>query len=310
MFPPDKRARGWAVLVKVLEILTAVLTHGIWLAVVIPIVAEGWATRPPIWPAHQFNPLTELGLAYEDTAFEAADGLTLRGWFIPAASANAPAIVYAHGAGRDQRSGLSIVPALHQAGYSVLLFSYRDHGCSDGDGRGITYGYHESQDVDSAVRFLCQVKQASHVGVIGYSVGGSSVLLSAARNPDIEAVVAVAPFADAMEIWMANRPAFLPHAVLNWMRMVVEWRKGISLAAVRLTDWIRQIAPRPLLLIQGSRDERIPLVQVQQLFAAAGQPKDLWLIEGETHESIYTRGLEARLTEVTAFFDRAFRSED
>jgi len=293
-------------LLKTLGTLTRVLTSGILLAVVTPIVAESWATRPPILPAYGLNPLTELGLAYEEVDFKAIDGLTLRGWFIPAMSADAPAIVYAHGAGRDQRSGLSIVPALHGAGYSVLLFSYRNHGHSDGDGRGITYGYRESQDVDSAVRFLRQVKHVPHIGAIGYSVGGSSVLLSAARNPNIEAVVAVAPFASALEVWAANRPMFLPRIALDWMRIVVEWSKGISFAAVRLTDRVRHIASRPLLLIFGSRDERIPLSQMQQLFDAAGSPKTLWLIEGETHDSIRTHGLETHMAGVVAFFDEAF----
>ncbi len=293
---------------RVLESLTALLTGSVLLAVLIPVVAESWATRPAILPRSGLNPQIDLGLAYEDIAFHATDGLTLRGWFIPAVSAHAPALVYAHGAGRDQRSGLPIVPALHQAGYDVLLFSYRDHGHSDGDGRGMTYGYRESQDIDSAVLFLRQRKRACHVGVIGYSVGASSALLSAARNPDIEAVVAVAPFASALEVWAANRPAFFPPLALDWTRRVVEWRKGISLTAMDLGRLIPRIAPRPLLLVHGTHDERIPLSQVQRLFTAAGQPKSLWLIPNATHGSVRTYGLETRMAEVIAFFDEALRS--
>ncbi len=292
-------------LLMTLGALAAVLASAFLLAVVIPIVAESWATRPQTCSGDAETPWSQLGLTYEEAAFPSADGLTLRGWFIPAQSAHAPAIVYAHGAGRDLRSGLSIVPALHRAGYHALLFSYRDCGHSDRHGRGLTYGHGESEDVDSAVRFLLQVKGVREIGVIGYSVGATSALWSATRNPQIGAIVAVAPFKPA-EIWAANRPALLPRSALAWMQRVVEWRKGISLEAIDLTRLIPRIAPRPILLIHGSHDERIPLSQVQELFAAAGKPKALWVIQGETHGSIRSHGLEMYLTDVIAFFDRAF----
>lgn len=289
--------------------LTAFLTSGVLLAVVFPVVAEALATRPPFPPTAHSNPLAVLGLAYEEVAFPAADGLTLRGWLIPALLPDAPAIVYAHGAGQDQRSGLSLVPALHEAGYTVLLFSYRDHGHSEGDGRGITYGLREGQDIDSAVYFLRQAKCICKIGVIGYSIGASSALLSAARNPDIQAVVAVAPFASAREVWTANRPSFLPHFVLNWIRRVVEWHKGISLATIELPQLVSRIAPRPLLLVHGGQDERIPVSQAEALFAAAGPPKALWLLDGETHQSIRSHGLEAHIDRVIRFLDEALQPD-
>ncbi|MGQ9492203.1 MAG: alpha/beta hydrolase [Anaerolineae bacterium] len=303
----NEQRKGYFMPLSICGALTALLTSSVLLAVVFPVIAESWATRPPFPPTSSVNPLTAFGLAYQEVAFRAADGLTLRGWLIPAKSPDAPAIVYAHGAGQDQRSGLSLVPPLHQAGYTVLLFSYRGHGYSDSDGCGITYGYRESQDIDSAVRFLQQTKRVLRVGVIGYSIGASSALLSAARNPGIQAVLVVAPFASPWEVWMANRPAFLPRFVFDWIRRVVEWHKGISLSAMDLTTLVTCIAPRPLLLVHGSSDERIPLVQVQRLFAAADQPKSLWLIEGETHGSIRSHGLEANIAEIIRFFDEAFR---
>ncbi|MGC8787585.1 MAG: alpha/beta hydrolase, partial [Anaerolineae bacterium] len=134
-------------------------------------------------------------------------------------------------------------------------------------------------------------------------------LLSAARNPDIQAVVAVAPFASAREVWMANRPSFLPYFVLDWIRRVVEWHKDIDMAAIDVTQLVSHIAPRPLLLVHGNCDERIPLAQVEQLFAAAGQPKALWLIGGETHGSIRSHGLEANMERVIRFLDEAFRGD-
>lgn len=294
---------------RALKALTATLAGGALLLATVPTLAELWATRPPAFPRQGVNPLTELGLPFEDVAFPAEDGLTLRGWFIPAESATAdtPAVFYAHGSGRDQRSGLSLVPGLHEAGYHVLLFSYRGFGQSEGNGRGLTYGAGESQDVDSAVRFLCEEKGIEKVGAIGYSVGAVSVILSAARNPDIEAVVAVAPFACVSDVWTANRPALLPGFVLNWTLQLVEWRKGFSRSDACAVDVIGSIAPRPLLLMHGTRDGHIPLSHAQRLLAEAGSSSTFWLIEGETHGSIRTHALEERLPEVVSFFDVSLR---
>jgi len=279
------------------------LAGGWLLPIAILLASEMWATRAPTFPRESDNLLTGLNLAFERVAFPAADGLMLRGWFIPTDQPDAPAILYAPGSGRDQRSGLPLVPTLHKAGYHVLLFSYRGSGLSDGNGKGLTYGYGESQDVDSAVEFLRRVKGVRRIGAIGYSVGAVSVILSAARNPHIEAVLAIAPFACVSEVWISNRPPLIPSFVLDLMLRLVEWYKGFSRADACPVEVIGHIAPRPLWLIHSIADEHIPLAQVQRLFSAAGQPKALWLIEGESHDSIRQWVLEDHASDIVAFFD-------
>ncbi len=49
-------------------------------------------------PIEQDCPPDRFGLAYEEVTFPAADGLTLRGWFIPAERSTARGtIVFCHG---------------------------------------------------------------------------------------------------------------------------------------------------------------------------------------------------------------------
>jgi len=295
------------VFLKALRIAMSALAGGSLLPVAAMLVSEMWATRAPTFPQESDDPLTELNLPFERVAFPAADGLTLHGWFIPTDQPDAPAILYAHGSGRDQRSGLPLVPTLHQAGYNVLLFSYRGFGLSDSNSRGLTYGYGESQDVDSAVDFLHRVKDIRQIGAIGYSVGAVSVILSAARNPHIEAVLAIAPFARVSEVWTSNRPPLIPSFVLDLMLRLVEWRKGFSRADICPVEVIGRIAPRPLWLVHSTADERIPLAQAQRLFSAAGQPKSLWLVEGESHDSIRKQALEGHASDIVAFFNAALQ---
>ncbi|MGD8623618.1 MAG: alpha/beta fold hydrolase [Anaerolineae bacterium] len=267
------------------------------------------ATLPPFFPREPINPQTEWNLPYQDVAFPTSDGLTLRGWFIPAGQTDAPAVLYAPATGHDQRSGLSLVPAFHAAGYHVLLFSYRGHALSDGPSWGFTYGDAESEDLDAAVRFLRDTKGVGRIGAVGYSAGAVSTILSAARNPRIEAVVAVAPFNCVAEAWHTSRPALMPAFVLDWMLRLTETRKGFSREEVCPVEVIDHIAPRPLLVIHGTDDRRITEKQVRRLFGAAGEPKTLWLVEGATHSGIRSPVLDQLAPNLIAFLDGALHDQ-
>jgi dipeptidyl aminopeptidase/acylaminoacyl peptidase len=274
-----------------------------------PIVGEAIATLPPAFPQNTANPLTEWGVPYEDVTFPTSDGLTLRGWFIPGhqpkAADDARAILYAPATARDQRSGLSLVPTFHEAGYHVLLFSYRGHALSDGKRGQFTYGDAESRDVDAAVQFLTEVKGIRRISVIGHSVGAVSAILSAARNPQIDAVVAVAPFNCVTEVWRTSRPAMVPSFILEWTLWVTEKIRGFNSDQVCPLEVVDRIAPRPLLVIHGTDDRRITEGQVRRLFSAAQMPKSLWLVQGATHDGIRSPVLDELAPDVIAFLDAA-----
>jgi dipeptidyl aminopeptidase/acylaminoacyl peptidase len=262
---------------------------------------------PPIFLEEVDTPLSQLGLPYEDVTFPTTDGLSLRGWFVPADRPEAPAIIYAPATRNDQRSGLSLVPAFHQAGYHVLLFSYRGHALSDGRRLQFTYGDAESRDVDAAIRFVQDTLGVRQVGVIGHSVGAASAILSAARNPVVGAVVAVAPFNCVAEIWQTSSPSWVPDVVLNWTLWVAEKTRGFQREEVCPLNVVDQIAPRPLLLIHGTSDQRITEEQVRRLYAAAAEPKSLWLVQGATHGGIRSPVLDELAPDVIAFFDGALQ---
>jgi dipeptidyl aminopeptidase/acylaminoacyl peptidase len=294
-------------MLKILKIAAGVLVGASLFTLVGPIVGETIATSPPPFPRKAFNPGTELGLPYEEVAFPTADGLTLGGWFIPAEQPDAPAIIYAPATRHDQRSGLSLVPAFHEAGYHILLFSYRGQGRSEGKKGAFTYGQAESRDVDAAVRFLHEIKGIGRVGIIGHSAGAASAILSAARTQAVGAVAAVAPFNCVTEVWYTSRPPFVPGFILDWALWVAEKRGGFDRKDVCPLDVVDQIAPRPLLVIYGTSDRRVTEAQVRRLFAAARAPKTLWLVPGATHSGIRSPVLDELAPQVIAFFDAALR---
>jgi fermentation-respiration switch protein FrsA (DUF1100 family) len=52
---------------------------------------------------------------------------------------------------------------------------------------------------------------------------------------------------------------------------------------VRAQNFVRDLAPRPFLIIQGDADESVPIDQTRALFDRAGEPKELCIFEGAPH---------------------------
>lgn len=272
-----------------------------------PVLGEMVATMAPFFIGKQERDLIELGLVYEGVEFPTTGGLILRGWYFEAEQEDAPAILYAPATSHDQRSGLSLVKPLHAAGYHVLLFSYRGHGASDGDPFGFTYGAEESKDIDAAVEFLRNKKGITRIGAIGHSAGAVSIILSAARNQAIDAVVAASPFSSIDDVWQHNRPKIMPKALYDFTMYLSEVRKGFSRHQVRPIDVIDQVSPAALLLVHGSEDRRVSYQHTLQLYESASFPKQLWVIEGASHSGVRTPGLDNNAGELIHFLDSALK---
>ena len=314
---PEFRRRAWqnngeetyalsGLIWKITASLGGMTVGAFSIFIAVSLVLETWLTRPPVYRADESG-AEKLGIPFETVEFPTDGGLTLRGWFFPAGYKEAPAIIYAHSSGHDLREGLPLVSALHGAGYHMLLFSYRGHGFSDPTGKGHTYGYTESKDISAAVRYLKGRRDVGSVGVIGYSLGASSAILSAASSPEIRAVVAVAPFACPKDLWYANRPLFIPVPFLEVVLRLAELQKGIRLDALCADEAARRLPPRALLLIQGTEDQYIPMEQTEKILRAAESSWTLWLIEGAGHKEVLGLGLLRRQQELLTFLEAALR---
>ena len=158
------------------------------------------------------QPLTRTpadhGLAFEEVAFTATDGVPLKGWFVPAGAEKGPAVVFVHGwlwnragnaAGRVPFTDrdvdfLPATKALHDAGYHVLLFDLSNHGES-GKRPPLTMGRWEARDFNGAVRFLRTRSDVdgARIGALGTSAGANTVMYAIPDGPPVKALLAVQP---------------------------------------------------------------------------------------------------------------------
>jgi alpha-beta hydrolase superfamily lysophospholipase len=252
---------------------------------------------PPDGPASP----GDLGLDYEVVRFTTDDGVTLSGWLIPAGRETRTAVILMHGFSGNRLPELAaFVPWLSER-HHVLQFDFRGHGQS-GDGL-VTLGAHERFDVAAAVRFL-ESRGLGPIALYGVSMGAAIAIVSAPDLP-VAAVVADAPFAELHHPIAARmREIGYPLADVG-ARLVV---LGASLRArSRLTDPIRavpRIAPRAILLIAPREDRLISWRQSARLHEAAGEPKELVVVDGAAHAEAYAVDPAAYRERVLGFLDR------
>lgn len=220
----------------------------------------------------------------ETVTLSSSTGITIVGTFFPGYSR--ATIVVSHGYGNNQNEVLPLAAFLQRAGFSVFTYDMRSRGGSGGD--AITMGALEQYDLVSVVDYLVTRPDVDpeQIGALGISLGGAVSIMAASRDLRIKAVVDDCGFSD---IASATDTAFehfigLPAFPFSPIAVTIsEWRIGQSVSRSRPVDVVGQIAPRPLLIIHGLADREVSPDHSVRLFAAAAEPKELWLIEGAGH---------------------------
>ena len=232
-----------------------------------------------------------------------ADDQRLAGVHVPGPDPARPlAVVLAHGftLSTAKQGVRTVIEGLaRHAG--VLAFDFRGHGGSSGYS---TVGEQEVLDCDAAV---AEARRLGYADVVtcGWSMGGSVVLRHAALHGGVDAVVSVS----ALSRWF-----YKDTAAMRRVHWAIETRLGRLVARRALgtrissagwdldalpeapVDVVARISPTPLLLIHGDQDHYFPVEHPQALYAAAKEPKRMWLVPGFGHaESAATPELLDRL---------------
>jgi len=235
------------------------------------------------------NP-SALGLKFESVRF-ASGPLTLRAWWIPAARPTKRCILVCHGVSSNRGQFVGVAPFLHRAGFNVLIFDFRGHGTSDS--HTTSFGWHESQDVRAACKYL-QARGQSRIALYGFSMGGAAVNLSFhprhAREPAfdraVRAVVVDSTFARLSPL-VVQQMAFLPRLLRPILAWALSWcslyEVGVRTEQIAPVEVVARVSPRPLLIIHGDADKLVPLQQSRELFQAAREPRQRVVVHGAEH---------------------------
>lgn len=226
---------------------------------------------------------SDVGIAsYEDVQFITPDGLTLKGWYLP--PQNGAIVIFVHGHADNRNEFLDESALVTDQGYGALLFDLRNHGVSEGT--VTTLGLSETIDVVSAVSFVRSRAADAKIALFGHSMGAGASLLAAAKTPEVDAVIVESPYTsleDNISDGVRSLTGLPPFPFAPLVVFFCEQETKINIHTVRPIDVISQISPRPVLLIHGELDTTILVRNSHDLYTAAKEPKQLYILPNVGH---------------------------
>jgi fermentation-respiration switch protein FrsA (DUF1100 family) len=260
-------------------------------------------------PERQYRAIPlDYGIICREVVFQTADGLKLKGWFLPAQDTSGiansiigrmvpvpqelkpkarlyttlddsrrPTIIICDGDAGNMTQLIFYGYHLFTRGYNVLLFDWRGFGeSSDWPTEQDRLCYAEFiVDYDAAIDFVKRQSEVDtmRIGVMGFSTGAYlSFAISAKRN-DIAAYVGRAlltSFADILPLLRKASPDrhFLAPENYPSELLPVNAAKKLSI---------------PVFLIVGEKDNRTPVWMSKKIADELMGPKELWIVPNAEH---------------------------
>lgn len=191
-------------------------------------------------------------------------------------------IILLHGRGGRKEDLFSVVQRFAAANYRYIIYDTRSHGKSEGD--FCTFGIEEVGDLTTLINFFEDHLQArgtslGSVGGFGNSLGGSVVLQSLDSEPRIKAAVAVAPFAELLDIVISSGHRKVHPAIPDWL-----FHLAMRIGGARADFDPYSISPlrettgttNPLFIAHGTLNEVIPIDHSKRLFKSSNSPDKVW----------------------------------
>ncbi len=253
----------------------------------------GYPRRRPI-----LQTPTDLGLPFEPIWIDGPGG-RLPGWFVPArGGARGPGVVLVHGWESNRARMLPNARFLVAAGFHCLLFDVRGHGENPPELLPVSAGEFAA-DAVAAVRTMRGRPEVTSVGLLGHSMGAAGAIVAAADEEGVAALVSTSAPADPRLMTRETfRLAHLPipgliAPPLAWLVARVYVRpRGHRLAATSARRALARYTG-PVLLVQGTDDEVVPLRDLRLLQRAAAArgpgapPAESLAVAGGLHRWLY-----------------------
>ena len=198
----------------------------------------------------------------------------LHALWMPAASPNAPVMLYLHGARWNVSGSVPRIRRMHSLGFSVLAVDYRGFGQSTNE---LPSEASALEDAQAAWQWLARKAPKSDRYIFGHSLGGAVAIDLAAKVRDERGTIVEGTFTSIADVVGTFKWGWLPVSPLITQRF----------------ESVRKVADiqSPLLVVHGSADKLIPAELGRKLYEAAPGPKKFVLVNGGTHHDTNSRGM-------------------
>ena len=245
-----------------------------------PIAAMLANAEPPTDPlalGYRGDPMAALSLPFQTVSLETPLG-PAEAWSIPAAGAEVGRAIYVHGIGGVREDGYRALSILHEAGWSVLLISYRnDPGAPAAPDAAYGFGLTEWPDLEAAVASLAPSDSDPKLVVVAESMGGAIVgqfLRQSPLAPRVGAVALDSPaisFGAVIDHLATQGATPLPGLVAWTAKQILPFKTPLPFAEAEVADTFAAF-PGPMFLAHGSADSIVPIAPSQALATARDAP--------------------------------------
>lgn len=219
--------------------------------------------------------MQDVWISFDSQANASAAGgkVKLHGLWLPHDDANAPVLLYLHGARYDVRGSSPRMRRMHELGFSVLGVDYRGFGRSTA---GLPSEDLAAEDARAAWNWLAGQHPQARRFIFGHSLGGAIAVQLATEVADEAGLIVEGSFTSIPDVVSTFRWGWLPVSPFITQRFD---------AASRIAD-----VGSPVLVVHGSHDTLIRPELGQGLFERAREPKRFVLVEGGSHHDTNSVG--------------------
>ncbi|MBA7651081.1 hypothetical protein ES703_58896 [subsurface metagenome] len=221
------------------------------------------------------------------------DGLKIAGQlYLPGGKIPHPTVCLCHGIPAhipdpSNRGYPVLAERICYQGFAVLIFNFRGTGASGGNLDILGW----TRDLKAAIDYLSALPEVDkfHLSLLGFSGGAAVSVYVASQDKRVSSIVTCACPAEFTFFTEVDKP----QSIVDHFRSIgairdkgfpdsaEEWFNGFRL--VSPIKYVAGIAPRPLLLVHGNRDETVEVSQAYKLYDRAGEPKQIVIVDGAEH---------------------------
>lgn len=173
--------------------------------------------------------------------------------------------------------------------FSTLLFDFAGCGESEGYWFDLTLTG-QINDLISVIEW-CKSKGFEDIFLTGRSFGGSTAISCASDNNSIQAVCTWAAVAKPAKLFNSllneklDGPGEDKIEIIDETGAAYLLKKNFfyDLENHDILDHAARITPRKLLIIHGTDDQTVPVKQACDIYEAANEPRQLFIVEGADH---------------------------
>ena len=243
---------------------------------------------------------------HEKIAVETQDGYTLIAETFPAEEESHVWILVLHGYTGWKEEMYPFAYWYHEQGYQILVPDLRCQGESEGDFIGM--GWTDHFDCVLWVNYILSRDADARIVIHGQSMGASTALMMAGderTSNKITAVISDCAYTDAYSMFGDKITEWFylpPFPIVDTACFVLRMRGGYNLKDASAIDAVVK-SRIPTLFIHGSEDDMISVQMSQDLYDAAGGPKELLIVEGAWHAQAQDKDPEAYYGAIAAFLE-------